>query len=57
MTLSNKTEKEAAVYQIDTFKDLNIPEALAIIAVFAAQMFPDYCEREFVQKTIEKFTG
>ena len=46
MTLSKKTEKEAAVYQIETFENLNVQEALTIIAVFAAQMVPDHCEED-----------
>jgi hypothetical protein len=46
MTFSNKTEKETAVYQTETFKDLTVQEALAIIAVFAAQMVPDHCKED-----------
>jgi hypothetical protein len=46
MTLSEKSEKEAAVYQMRTFENLNVQEALTITAVFAAQMVPDHCEAD-----------
>jgi hypothetical protein len=44
MTSSNEADKEMAVYQTETFKDLTVQEALTIIAVYAAQMDPENCE-------------
>jgi hypothetical protein len=46
MTLSDKLEKEITAYQTDTFEDLNVQDALIIIAAFAAQMDPDHCEED-----------
>jgi hypothetical protein len=46
MTLSNRTEKEAAAYQLDTFENLTVQEALTIVAIFAAQMVPNHCEED-----------
>jgi hypothetical protein len=46
MTLSKTTEKKEAVHQLDTFEDLSVQDALAIIAIFAAQMVPDDSEED-----------
>jgi hypothetical protein len=46
MRSSETSEKEAAVYKMTTFENLNVQEALTIIAIFAAQMVPDHCEED-----------
>jgi hypothetical protein len=46
MTSSKRLKNEDTVYQLDTFENLAIQDALVIIAIFAAQMEPDDCEED-----------
>jgi hypothetical protein len=46
MSLSNSIEKETAAYSLQTFENLSIQDALTIIAIFAAQMVADNCEKD-----------